>query len=781
MNDLIKPIVTTYLTTLLLACGGGGSESDENIKKPTQPIQPSIVDGGNGYVIEDQKLTATGKLTHHNGSSQNFKAIDETGLYGRIMVDTNGTWKYSLSSELADPLNDGEIVVDQYNVNITNSTNIAKIEITITGTDDPYTFIPNAPLSTLIAGSDMSQSGTLVIQDVDGNTPGFVRNSVSTEYGDFTLNQNGKWDYSLKQNIQKIKPSGTHKDILSITLSDQSEHQLQFSIVIPATDATSILTGNEGSVTENEKVSTSGMLVDTKNPNQTFGPFNGWGKYGQLTVTTDGSWAYTLSEDLSNPLSENEIADDEFSVSVGTKGDTTTITIEISGQDDAYQFKPESPLATLIVTTKEAVKGTLIIRDVDGNTPDFIENTISGKHGEINLSRTGNWKYTLSSTSKALPKGTSTEDTLTIQLSNGTEHQITFSIVVTDPNANNTFDLSLEQKRKMLDTHNHYRKKCANGESGEGENAPKSAGNMQTLFWDNALAKMAKERAAACYFGHLGDATGIRDAFEKVKHEASFELPVSYEIGENISINILNPPATQYEDETWTGSVKSWYDESYAYDWDSNYCHTDTCGHWSQVCSGETRYVGCAVAECDNIKGSNNPAYNDGAHVIVCNYYPSVNKGELPFTDGWGYKTCRTCTNYDYPFCVDNMCAGGITTNWNQSEKRNKNINQCTDGLNRDIVPCTYGDHPPPPQVTGLKHRLSYNRVNLFWNETIESGGVNHYEIYRDGELIGETKQLTFQDTKTKQGVTYQYEVRAVDHSSQNGLFAALEVFVTPM
>ncbi|WP_444901813.1 VCBS domain-containing protein [Microbulbifer sp. SSSA007] len=539
----------------------------------------------------------------------------------------------------------------------------------------------------------------------------------------------------------------------------------------PGFPPSGVVSGGEGSVIEDDVTSTSGRLTDSTNEQQIFEELNQWGKYGLLEVSSDGLWKYILNSDLANPLSVGEQVVDEFTIGVGSDEDYTMVAIKITGTDDEYTFNPGVPLASLIVGTVEEVRGTLVIDDVDGNTPEFVASNIVSEYGSFRISSNGDWEFSLIDKAKQLKEGDLVEDVITLRFTDGVEHSVTFSISTVDPGANGSFELSVEQKRIMLDTHNEFRQRCAMGEAGEGA-GPETAANMQTLSWDNALAKMAKKRASACYFGHLNDAEGIRQAFNEVKDEVSFVLPAgAVEIGENVAINIFNPPASQYDAETWAASVESWYDESYSFDWDAKFCHADTCGHWAQVCHGETRYVGCAVAECDNIIGSSNPAYNDGAHVVVCTYFPSLDKGrESPFVDGFGYDNCRVCKGYDMPFCVDNMCTGGKAKDWNASLKRNKNVDQCTDGLGRDITPCTLGNHPPPPQVVRFDYVFSDQKINLSWGEALKNGGVHHYKLFRDEELLSKTRRLAYSDSDVRLGNSYRYKIIAVDHSGQHSL-----------
>ena len=78
-------------------------------------------------------------------------------------------------------------------------------------------------------------------------------------------------------------------------------------------------------------------------------------------------------------------------------------------------------------------------------------------------------------------------------------------------------------------------------------------------------------------------------------------------------------------------------------------------------------------------------------------------------------------------------------------------------------------DTTPPAKVTGLTATtLSHTEIKLDWNANTESD-LDHYNIYRDGSLIGTTTGTTYTDTGLTPETTYTYEVSAVDTSNNEG------------
>ncbi len=78
-------------------------------------------------------------------------------------------------------------------------------------------------------------------------------------------------------------------------------------------------------------------------------------------------------------------------------------------------------------------------------------------------------------------------------------------------------------------------------------------------------------------------------------------------------------------------------------------------------------------------------------------------------------------------------------------------------------------DTTPPAQVTGLTATtVSSSQIDLSWNANSESD-LDHYNIYRDGTLIGTTTATTYSDSGLSPETTYTYEVSAVDTAGNEG------------
>ncbi|WP_444924048.1 VCBS domain-containing protein [Microbulbifer sp. DLAB2-AF] len=238
MNTSLKIFSTISLTAFLSACGGGGgsnsdsSSSGSNNSGTTTGTTIGKIEGGEGNVIENTSISTSGKLIDSANGNQSFEKANLKGTYGNLTISENGSWTYTLDSALADPLNANEKVTDAFTVGVGvgGGSETTKVNIQITGYDDPYSFSPSLPLSTLVVNNKERASGNLVLEDVDGNTPKFVAGTINGEYGEFTLSTDGSWLYSLNNNATNLKAGETREDTIKFKLSDNTEHSVNFSI-----------------------------------------------------------------------------------------------------------------------------------------------------------------------------------------------------------------------------------------------------------------------------------------------------------------------------------------------------------------------------------------------------------------------------------------------------------------------------------------------------------------------------------------------------------------------
>lgn len=80
-------------------------------------------------------------------------------------------------------------------------------------------------------------------------------------------------------------------------------------------------------------------------------------------------------------------------------------------------------------------------------------------------------------------------------------------------------------------------------------------------------------------------------------------------------------------------------------------------------------------------------------------------------------------------------------------------------------------DNTPPSKVKGLEiYDLHDGKLFLFWDEATDNKKVERYQIIRNGDLLPTQPSYPFFiDTSVVDGITYSYEIRAVDSSDNVG------------
>lgn len=70
-----------------------------------------------------------------------------------------------------------------------------------------------------------------------------------------------------------------------------------------------------------------------------------------------------------------------------------------------------------------------------------------------------------------------------------------------------------------------------------------------------------------------------------------------------------------------------------------------------------------------------------------------------------------------------------------------------------------------PPTSVSASSVGSYS-VSLTWGGATATAGINHYNIYRNGSLLGSASGTTYSDTTASAATSYSYVIKAVDNNS---------------
>ncbi|XP_064601885.1 cysteine-rich venom protein pseudechetoxin-like isoform X3 [Liolophura sinensis] len=178
--------------------------------------------------------------------------------------------------------------------------------------------------------------------------------------------------------------------------------------------------------------------------------------------------------------------------------------------------------------------------------------------------------------------------------------------------------LSEADKQLIVNLHNDYRSKVS----------PKAA-NMLKMSWDDEIAKIAEGWAENCLYDH--DKGSKRT------------IPGRFSVGQNL--------ARGYKD--WEAAVNGWYNEKddFTFGMKSKNDFSAT-GHYTQMVWAKTSRIGCAYADCSNVR-----------KFYVCNYGPAGNVGDFSTPYKTGASVCGAKFRKNNLCECDQDCLNGGTRN----------------------------------------------------------------------------------------------------------------------
>jgi len=295
----------------------------------------------------------------------------------------------------------------------------------------------------------------------------FSNNTISTDFGSITLNEQGDWLYQLNNQdnlIQSLGAGDTLTDLIELTANNDTSYQIE--VTINGTNDNPIITGSKLqtlqalSVREqasSDPVETSGQLtIQDKDAGEArfISDNEIQGTYGSASINAQGEWHYTLNSSLSaiEGLTSGESLNDIFSATTAD-GSSQLIQITITGADDKPFLSGGNRLEIDLADSTQA-EGALFINDPDFGQSSFQEQEIiesSFGYGTGSIDESGNWSYTLDTSHPSvstLGDGSKLYDTFTVSTADGTEQAIIIPILGSD---NPAFALATSPEQPLIE------------------------------------------------------------------------------------------------------------------------------------------------------------------------------------------------------------------------------------------------------------------------------------------------------------------------------------------
>ena len=342
----------------------------------------------------DGNLTVTGVFTTTGGDAgEDMFMPGVFGSVGSLTLAVDGTWTWKIPNSRMDvqELPAGETLTEVLTVTSSDTVTTTSITITVTGADDTPTLVASTGSVTEDLDADLDDDGFLVVTGsaTTGGDRDDLKLTAETLTGTYggtleTVAADGTWSYKLDNSlaaVQGLRPSGTLEEIFTVTGADGTS-TTTVTITINGADDVPTLALSAGTVTEDADVDDSGNLVATGTV-----PISGGdtgedkvtaetltGSYGNLKVSSDGSWTYTADNSQKDiqQLPDSATLSESFVVTSSDTVTTGSVRIRINGADDA-----QTVTGTMTATLTEGMP------DGAGNlqTPSF---TVTFSGGDLN-------------------------------------------------------------------------------------------------------------------------------------------------------------------------------------------------------------------------------------------------------------------------------------------------------------------------------------------------------------------------------------------------------------
>jgi VCBS repeat-containing protein len=381
-------------------------------------------------VQEDLNISATGNVLANDTDVDQGTVLSvadagiRAGNYGQLTLLADGSYTYALdnSAPAVQSLAEGQTVTETFAYQATDGmvSTPSTLTVTITGTNDaPVTIVDVAAVQEDVT---VSATGNVLANDsdVDQGTVLTVANAgvFAGQYGQLTLLADGSYTYALDNASLAVQSLATGQTVtetfgyqatdglvstpstLTVTITGTNDVPVtSVDVVAVQEDVTLMATGN---VLANDTDVDQGTVLAVANA----GVFAG--QYGQLTLSTGGSYTYALDNaSLSvQSLAAGQAVTETFAYQAtdGLLSTPSTLTVTVTGTNDA----------PVVIADTAAVQEDLIITasgnvlfndsDVDHGAVLTVANagTLQGSYGSLVLNADGSYTYTLNNSSSAV-------------------------------------------------------------------------------------------------------------------------------------------------------------------------------------------------------------------------------------------------------------------------------------------------------------------------------------------------------------------------------------------
>ncbi|RXG83669.1 beta strand repeat-containing protein, partial [Bradyrhizobium vignae] len=398
-------------------------------------------------------LNTSGQLTITDPDTGEAHVVAQSnvhGTYGDFTIDANGAWSY-IGNGAHNELTAGQQVQDQFTVVSQDGTATGTVTVTITGTNDAATVSSDSKAVTEAdTAAALNTSGQLTIVDPDtGEAHVLAQTNVHGTYGDFSIDANGAWSYTGNGAHNELTAGQQVQDQFTVTSQDGTASGT-VTVTITGTNDAATVSSDTKSITEGDTaaaLNTSGQLTITDPDTgeaHVVAQSNVHGSYGDFSIDANGAWSYA-GNGAHNELTAGQQVQDQFTVASQDGTATGTVTVTITGTNDAATVSSDSKSVTEGNTAAALnTSGQLTITDPDtGEAHVVAQSNVHGTYGDFNIDANGTWSYTGNGAHNELSAGQQVQDQFTVVSQDGTA---TGTVTVTITGTNDAATVSSDSK-----------------------------------------------------------------------------------------------------------------------------------------------------------------------------------------------------------------------------------------------------------------------------------------------------------------------------------------------
>jgi VCBS repeat-containing protein len=481
-NPAVQAEVRAYLA--FLAAGGTGNFTFTTMNLIVSSVEALVVKvdgviidpraGGNTVPtgVADSYSTGENGLLNVSPATERGTVVDNdntgTGAFtvelvsgparGAVVLNANGAFVFDPGTAF-DFLTAGQSVVETFTYRIVNSAGVSApitVSLNIAGANDAAT-IGGTRSGSVTEDSAATATGAVTITDADTGQAALANpGTLQGTYGALTLAANGTWTYTLNNSLAATQALGTGDlgtETFAIGSVDGTAASAITVTVNGVNDAAVISGSLTGTViednftleTESVLATVSGQVTvtDADSGESAIGNAGTYaGAYGSLVLSADGSWAYTLNNDLPGvqALGGGDSVVETFNVTSLDGSATAPIVITVLGSNDEAQVSGSSTglvvedgFSPELEVSSATASGQIIVEDVDTGESGIADPGLYlGIYGSLDLAEDGGWTYTLNSdltNVQALRGGVQVHDVFELATLDGTLTSVDITVL----------------------------------------------------------------------------------------------------------------------------------------------------------------------------------------------------------------------------------------------------------------------------------------------------------------------------------------------------------------